>query len=211
MEFVKNLITNKKRLNILNAAAIGLVALIFLIFFPMLEADMLGKARQNEKEITEIYGASFVRAFNEELAFLRLMGDELGRMKLNSVGDIRAALKEFNDPTGFDLLRFAKDDGIAYGTEEDLDRFVTGQQSYVNSLEGEETVSEELISVKDQFSAIIFSVPVYSGEKIVGVLFGYVYGDGFSRIIDEINPDNNNLLLVDGAMEIIGRWRTGIL
>ena len=207
MEFVKNLITNKKRLNILNAAAIGLVALIFLIFFPMLEADMLGKARQNEKEITEIYGASFVRAFNEQLSFLRLMGDELGRMKLNSVGDIRAALKEIEDPSSFDLLRFAKADreGVAYGTEEDLDRFVTGQQSYVNSLEGEETVSEELISVKDQFSAIIFSVPVYSDEKIEGVLFGYVYGDGFSRIIDEINPDNNNLLLVDGAMEIIGK------
>ncbi|MBQ7564278.1 MAG: diguanylate cyclase [Lachnospiraceae bacterium] len=205
MEFVKNLITDKKRLNILNGFVIGIVAISFLIFFPVLESNLMENAKQNEIDTTKIYVANFERAFSEQLTFLELMGDELGKMKPGSVEEIREALSEIKDPSCFDLLRFAQDDGVAYGTEEELDRFVTGQQNYVKSLAGEQVVSDELISVKDQFSAIIFSVPVYFDGEVGGVLFGYIYGDGFSRIIDAMSPDGRSLLVVDGAMEILGK------
>ena len=110
--------------------------------------------------------------------------------------------KQINDKS---LLRMAvmTPDGTSYTTDSKIQNNAS-RQYFKQALKGNPAISNVLQSSVDDTPVIIFAVPIYRDNEVIGVLRATYHSDYFSRLLDSTTLDNTSTsLIIDQSGSII--------
>ena len=207
MSILRDLIKNKSQLKLICGLLTLVIMVAVVMFMLVFQNRIVAYVYDNDLENAQISAKSFSALTNEQLRLVESMADEFGAIHPKNSTEITAALAEIDDIHYFGSLRFADRDGTVYDRDGSIyGANVTGLMIYEEALQGESAISKELmIDVSDYDKAIIMAAPVRVDNEITGVMLAYLYDEGISEIVEKLGLAEDNLVVMDAALNIIGK------
>ncbi len=205
MDFVKNLMKDKSRLRLAGGIITFLAIVSVIAFMFLIRTRVIDFINDGEMDKTESAALAFTAVFQEQLYLIDGMSELFAIEKHGTEEEIRQALSEIEEPHFFEDIGFADKEGkaIFIGEEEAVD--VKSLYVFKKAIAGESNIADEFVRLFGENKVIVLASPVVRGGNIEGVMLGTMPERTISELVDSISRENDRLLVVDNALNIIGK------
>ncbi|MCR5420801.1 MAG: diguanylate cyclase [Lachnospiraceae bacterium] len=182
----------------------SLIIISLIIYLSFIKSKINERIKQDALNLTSEYVEVLNNELKEQQVLLEYIAGNLSRATELSGREIMDELRKTSEIGIFDRLCYI-DSSDPVSTDDSLyiDEIIANE-AYDQAMHGNTSISPIAVEIVKDKNSIIICTPVYSADKIRGVLTGIIYPESIGNMLAFDSNTKNVFLLLDDNSKILG-------